>query len=351
MRILILDTFYEPVLHQAYAQDAALSRASYETQWRRLMDLRFGTSNAYSHFLGVLGHQAHEVIGNADCLQSTWARERGARDQRRDAVLAAQIDEFSPDVVYVQNMNWFSEDILNHAHARGALVVGQIASEAPRAERLRRFDLITTSFPHFVELFESFGVPSAYFRIGFDPRVLESLPTNVLRSHDVVFVGSLSRRRWTEGNKTIERAARKLPIEFWGYGVKNRPPWSPMKRRYRGEAWGMDMYRVLQSAKIALNRHIGASAGYANNMRLFEATGVGALLITDAKRNLDDLFEVGNEVVTYTNTDDLIDKVRFYLGHDEERAAISAAGQSRVLNTHSYEQRMKELVPILEKAL
>ena len=38
---------------------------------------------------------------------------------------------------------------------------------------------------------------------------------------------------------------------------------------------------------------------YANNMRLYEATGVGALLVTDWKENLGEMFEPGKEVVAY----------------------------------------------------
>ena len=61
------------------------------------------------------------------------------------------------------------------------------------------------------------------------------------------------------------------------------------------------MYRVLARSKIALNRHIDVAEDHANNMRLYEATGVGTFLITDAKRNLSELFEPGEEVVTYAD--------------------------------------------------
>ena len=35
------------------------------------------------------------------------------------------------------------------------------------------------------------------------------------------------------------------------------------------------MYRVLRQSKIALNRHSDVAEDHANNMRLYEATGVG----------------------------------------------------------------------------
>ena len=66
---------------------------------------------------------------------------------------------------------------------------------------------------------------------------------------------------------------------------------------------------------------------HATNMRLYEATGVGTLLITDAKRNLPDLFEPDEEVVTYSSEDELIEKIEHYLSDEAERIRIAHAGQ------------------------
>ena len=142
-----------------------------------------------------------------------------------------------------------------------------------------------------------------------------------------------------------------MPIEFWGYDLRGWPPWSRIKRGYRGQAWGLEMYRLLRDARISLNRHIAEAEGHANNMRLYEATGVGSLLLTDEGSNLSELFEPGREVVTYAGVDDLVEKARHYLAHDEERRAIAAAGQARTLRDHTYELRMQELAEILRSHL
>ena len=110
------------------------------------------------------------------------------------------------------------------------------------------------------------------------------------------------------------------------------------------------MFRVLRESKVALNRHIDAAEGFANNMRLYETTGLGTLLVTDAKENLSNLFEPGREVVTYANEDDLVEQVRYYLDNEPERRAIAHKGQQRTLHEHSYLRRMEELVAILEES-
>ena len=58
-------------------------------------------------------------------------------------------------------------------------------------------------------------------------------------------------------------------------------PGSPLRSAYQGAAWASSMYDKLFNARITLNHHIGISGDFANNMRLYEATGVGSLLLTD----------------------------------------------------------------------
>ena len=113
----------------------------------------------------------------------------------------------------------------------------------------------------------------------------------------------------------------------------------------------MDMYRVLAQSRITVNVHIDVAENFANNMRLYEATGCGALLLTDEKDNLDDLFRTGDEVVAYRSVDDAIDKIRHYMQHPDEAAAIARAGQQRTLSEHTYRHRMEELSEILDRYL
>jgi spore maturation protein CgeB len=111
------------------------------------------------------------------------------------------------------------------------------------------------------------------------------------------------------------------------------------------------MYRILATAKIVVNRHGTIAEGQANNMRLYEATGSGALLLTDAGRGLGELFDVGREVVAWENRDDLVEKARHFLANDDERVAVATAGQQRTLREHTYVQRMAELEALLQARL
>jgi spore maturation protein CgeB len=373
MRVAVLDTYYAPFLREHYAAAPELARASYGEQHEALMGRSFSTSDSYSYYLRELGHEAAEFIVNCVPVQARWMAEHGFRTtagglrplfERGGHVAArligalhritlAQIEAFSPDVVYMQDIAFHTTRQVRELRGRRRLVVGQIASKAPAADHLRAFDLITTSFPHFVERLRTLGVSSEYFRLGFDERVLDRLPGPPSLTQDIVFVGGLDPRVHGEGVLLLERLCAEFgdTVAVYGYGASRLPKGSSIAARYRGEAWGLDMYRVLAGARVAFNRHIAAAEGYANNMRLYEATGVGAALLTDKGTNLSDLFKPGREVATYSDADELIARARDLLEHESRRAAVASAGQARTLAEHTYAHRMVELVSLLEDHL
>jgi hypothetical protein len=370
MRVLVVDTYYPSFLSTHYREHPGLEKRSYDEQLRALMGRFFGTSDAYSRNLRGLGHDAWEVVPNCAPLQAAWLREnpggermlrflarRGpgraaaaARLLLQRRIVRAQAEAYEADVVYCQDLWFFGRADLRRMRSEGRLVVGQVASEPPGPESLREFDLITTSFPHYVERFRSLGVDSEYLRIGFDDRVLDRIGDG-RPERGMVFAGGLNPGVHGQGVRLLEALARSTEIDFWGYGADELPDGSPILDRYHGEAWGLEMYRVLRGSRIVVNRHIAAAEGFANNMRLYETTGVGSLLVTESAPNLGDLFEPGTEVVTYEDADDLVEKARHYLANEDERATIARAGHERTLREHTYGQVIGDLATMLEGRL
>jgi glycosyltransferase involved in cell wall biosynthesis len=377
MRIAVTDTVYPGFLATHYARHAELARAPYEEQLASLLEASFGTSDAYTVHLRELGHDACNLIVNCAPLQRAWAREHGhsllaaalgapaptrAGARLRAAALQAvserQIAAFDPDVAFIHDMFSMSPGGLDRLRASGRLLVTQIASPLPPRGVYRRYDLILSSFAHFVDRFRAEGVDSEFFRLGFYERIAERLGAvgastrpDAERPVAVSFVGGIDPRVHTAGTAFLERIAERVPLQVWGYGVDALRPESPLRPCYRGEAWGLDMYRVLASSRITLNRHIDVAEGQANNMRLYEATGSGAVLLTDRGRMLEDLFQVGREVIAYADEDDLVEQVERLLADAQLRIEVARAGQARTLSEHSYRDRMRELSELLEERL
>lgn len=370
MKILIADTYYKAFLDAAYQSPQLALGSTYQAQLDQLLDHAFGTADFYSRHLNCQGHNARDLIANCIPLQSAWARENGEsirplffgipQGAYRTPVLGKmlnklprlldvaveQIREFQPDILYCQDLHLFPPAVLANLKPHARLVVGQIASPLPSDEFLAGYDLIMTSFPHFVPLIRQKGIASEYFRIGFDDSILDKLGP-ITKDIDVSFVGGISRHH-KQAVPILEYLAIHTPIEFFGYGARTLDSLSPILARHHGEVWGLNMYRALARSRITLNRHIDVAENNANNMRLFEATGVGSLLITDRKDNLGDLFEMGKEVVAYSSKEEAVELINYYLANPEEASKIAAAGQARTLKDHSYAARMKELVPILQ---
>ena len=373
MKIAIVDTYYAEFLSAVYAARSDMATQSYSSQRQVLLDQCFGTSDFYSRHLNALGCDAQDLILNCTALQEVWAKENAVAYSRlalhiphrlfrlpligsRLAALpglveiaVAQLQAFKPDVLYCQDMSFFPPEVLATLKRNIKLIVGQIACPLPPDKFSKAYDLILTSFPHYVRKLIDKGVASEYFRIGFEPRILDLLGT-VNKSVDVSFVGGLSRHH----GKTLpifEYLVRNTPIQFFGYGLQSLDKNSPIRMRHNGEVWGLDMYRALASSRITLNRHINVAENNANNMRLYEATGVGAMLLTDKKDNLNELFEIGKEVVEYSTEAEAAELIDYYLSHPEEAKVIAQAGQNRTLQEHTYLRRMEELVAILKRHL
>jgi hypothetical protein len=376
--VLVVDTHYPAFATRHYGADPALAERSYDEQLASLVDTWFATSGIYPQHLTALGHEAREIVANCLPLQLAWAREHGLRlgalasaarlpgpagrlprNRVLHRIAHAQVEAFEPDVVYIQDLWFFSASELAAMRRRGIRVAAQIGSRPPSDGRATELDFAATSFPHFVPRLRDAGVDAEYLPLAFDPRVLERLRAEGVdpdpgadRPHAVVFVGGIHARSvHRDGTALLERLSGELGMEVWGYVDDRLSRGSPLRRNHHGEAWGLDMYRVLARTRVAVNRHGDIAEGHANNMRLFEATGAGALLATEAADNLPELFEPGREVLAYRDADDLIEQVRHHLAHEDERRAVAAAGQRRTLRDHVYAGRIKTLAAMLERRL
>ncbi|MCI0621948.1 MAG: glycosyltransferase [Acidobacteria bacterium] len=365
MRFLIVDTYYPDFLRSVYTQHPRWDLKSYDSQWQALMAECFGTANFYSANLQKLGHEATEVVANCRPLQLAWAEENRLvlrhRFEHRKlwgipvpwlarnwtySILLAQVKSYRPDVVHFQDPIGTDPDLVREIRASVRLVTAQIASPIPPGVDFRPYDLMLSSLPHFVKHFSQLGLRSAYFKLAFEPFVLDRVKRTA--PHNAVFVGGLSRSH-ADRIQFLEQVSRRTSIQWWGYGEERLAQGSPLRRAYQGAAWAGAMYDKLFNARIALNHHIGISGDYANNMRLYEATGVGSLLLTDQKRNLAELFEPGREVVTYRSVGECVELIEHYLSHEEDRAAIARAGQQRTFREHRYYCRMQEYLELVSR--
>ena len=382
MRILILDTHYPESLRLAYENDPQLEQLTSHDQLQVIYDTGFGRADFLPFNLAKLGHQVQQFIVNAQPIQISWAAENGLQiETKRSTILKvqqrlkrsvdrfrsmpaipgmnvppwemevveAQARAFKPDVIFICDVLYLPAHFHRTLKEYTKLLVGEMAYPIPRALDLRPFDLIVSAAPHYVERLRQAGARSEMLRLGFEQTVLDRLG-NQPKDVELAFIGFVSKAH-QQRLELLEELSRTTPLSVWGAGAESLPPDSPLRARVRPPLWGYDMYRQLQRSKIALNIHIDMAEQFAANMRLYEATGVGTMLLTDWKTNLHEMFDVGTEVVAYRSIEECVELVNYYLAHDSEREAIAEAGQKRTLCEHSYYHRMQELTEILNRYL
>jgi spore maturation protein CgeB len=228
--------------------------------------------------------------------------------------------------------------------------VGQIASPLPPKDRLQHFDLILSSLPNQVEQISSMRISSEFLPIAFDTRIIDKLP-ELNRDIPISFVGGISKYHGSTIPLLQAVVNEVEELQIFGYGANSLGDIPTLQARHHGECWALEMYKVLGRSVATLNRHISISENYANNMRLFEATGVGALLITDSKQNISDYFTPGEEILTYANPNEAAELARWAVNNPDEATVIAKKGQQKTLSQHTYERCMVTLDGILKKYL
>jgi spore maturation protein CgeB len=373
------------------------------------MEQASGWADFWSVALGKLGYEADEVVSNAEPLQRAWARERGVPYEESNwlfDITAAQVKAFAPDVLFVNDYTTFSADYLRRLRAECSsirLVLGWCGAPYRDASVFREYDVVLSSAPELVADFRAQGHRCFRINHAFEPRVLERIDLAAPPDADFTFVGSLAKKRdfhlgreelllalieqtplriwaeihrpsWRERGGTLARraaydavrAARRAGVPgsvlaaapparkvlAWGARPELPPAVDPrIVRRSRPAIYGLEMYAQLRRSRVTLNTHIDLSSTYASNMRLYEATGVGACLLTDWKTNLAELFEPDAEVVTYGHAEECAEKVRYLLEHEGERRRIAEAGQRRTLRDHTFDCRAAQLDDLIRGAL
>ena len=104
--------------------------------------------------------------------------------------------------------------------------------------------------------------------------------------------------------------------------------------------------KVFNRSKINLNftiRNIRTGIP----LRVWDILSAGGFCITNYQPELLMYFENGKDIVIFEDAEDLIEKVKYYLTHEEERKQIALNGYNKVKNMHRYCDRFDEIKKII----
>lgn len=389
------DSFTAPYLAQY---------ATPEMGWADLTALLFGDFfgpvDSWQHWLRRIGVDATDLLYGTPTVDAAWAREHGRTvSTTGEDVAVAEVAARRPDVIVLQGFEHRSLSFIARLReaAPNARLVGMAGVDIRGRATAGAADLLFSCMPENVEFVVANGGRAEHLLHAFDERVLDRVGSPA-RQPVAAFVGSItSGAHLHDARRTmLEAVTRAAPVWMYSppeppivptavrtakmaaarsiaYGWKVGPGrlgvappaaialaanwpqfpriWRPRLRAARrfDPVFGLAMYRVLGASSIVLNAHVGMTR-HAANQRLFEATGMAACLVTDAKDGLGTMF-AADEVVAYRTPAEAAALTKELLAAPTDAAAIGARGHARVLRDHSFRQRTVQIAAALRALL
>ena len=345
-KILFLNIYYESFMNKHYRDNPQLSDLGYVEMNHAIQETMFGDSDFYSHAMTKLGWDARDLIINDERLQKRWATDFGFQYESLSDIMIEQIRTMKPDVVYSQGVWVINQEVHDAIRPYVKIITGQVGFPLDNYAA-PFYDVLFTTLPENVKQFVDAGTPAHYVPLAFDPRALE-FEIDYVR-YPLTFVGNLTGNH-TKRMELLEVVSDHRRIDCWGNGYEELS--QKMNIYHHGEAWGRDMFAIMRSSEMTLNCHIDSIAPYVGNMRMFEATGCGALLFTDDGANASDFFVNMQEVVYYQDPGHALKLINHYTFSMSSEAKIMArTGQWRTLANHTYDHRMKVVSEVLKEMM
>ena len=205
-----------------------------------------------------------------------------------------------------------------------------------------------------IELLDREGIEGAkWLPMACDP--IEHRPVEISAEEkerygdDVVFVGSYYPNR----AELFENLA-DFDFGIWGPGWEKLEAKSKLRRRIKGSHTPpSEWLKIYSASKIVLVTHYQDPEKrfpvYQASPRVFETMACGAFAVSDNQRDVFSLFKDGEHLICFDNHGELIEKIKYYLDHSEERERIALQGREEVLKNHTYEHRIEKLLSVVGK--
>lgn len=214
---------------------------------------------------------------------------------------------------------------LENIRNEGTFVVGWFFDDEFRFDNYSRLwtpylHFCFTNDPSAVQKYQDLGVPAIHLLLKSHPNVFQKL--NVPFRYDVSFVG----RQFGDRRDLIDFLLyRGINVETFGKGWEN------------GWVSTEDYVRIVNETKINLCFTKGCGTSKQPQMKgmMFHICMAGGFLLCEYLPGIEDNFEIGREIVCFSNIEEARDKIQYFLNHDQERDSIALAGFNRARKDHS----------------
>lgn len=221
------------------------------------------------------------------------------------------------------------------------------------------YDYVFTLESSCVPLYRELGCPQVHhLPFAVNPNYIRHSRVDESYRNDICFIGSafwnrvecfdeiagyLSRQRfkiigwWWDRMRNYELLADKI------HGVWLTP--EETAKHYSGAKIVINLHRSTEDASHNSNsRNIPATSV---NPRLFEISSCATLQLVDNREELPGLYTPGYDIATFSTPGELVDKIEYYLNHEDERREMARRGLHRTVSEHTYRKRLDRLLGIV----
>lgn len=213
------------------------------------------------------------------------------------------------------------------------------------------FDLVVTTKSYIVDDLQALGARSVLFAgNAYAPNIHRFLDLSATDREsfacDVGFVGTFEEDR---AQLMLQLAQAGVPITIRGHGWHRFEESHPLLTILPGQLGEEDYVKAINATKINLG-FLRKGARDRQTTRSIEIPGCRAFLLAERTEEHKELFEEGVEVEFFDSFDELQEKCRYFLEHDDERQRIAAAGYQRCIRSgYSNRDRLRHILEVLEE--
>lgn len=334
----------------------------FDAATRAFLDDRFGAA----HFLKpVLDGDPDAFFTNGDDerTQRLWATEQGmAADAPLDAILLAQIEHHRTEVFYNTDPMHYGDAFLARLPGCVRRTIAWRAAPSQGGQFLNH-DVIVNNFPTLLEGYRAQGARAEYLAPAHDTE-MDAYAARTDRPVDVLFVGTFSRhhRIRTAMLEAIARLRDRMTVvmhlDVSRYTRLAETPlgWvGPLRRDRRSRdirkvakapVFGRDLLNAIGNAKIVVNGAIDMAGPDRGNMRIWEALGCGAAMVSDAGQ-----YPVGmvadEHFLTYPADESPTTLIQRLNDQPDRRRAVADAGHRMIATQFSKERQWQRFAEIV----
>jgi len=171
------------------------------------------------------------------------------------------------------------------------------------------------------------------------------------RDIDVIFIGAFHLNKMP----LLAKVKKALGSKFRLHGLTSLKKNIYFNMKYGFPGWvrpvPFNKYVPLyQRAKIGINVH-NRGDYTVGSFRLFDLPANGVMQISDGGNNLNAFYRVGDEIESYRDADEVIDKIQYYLANGKERKRIALNGFMRTKCEYGMTRMLQKAACILERAI